>query len=434
MRVLHTGSQHRDGGGTRVTMAGWPNDCRPWNRRWIGCGPTCSTIDRLIVQLPLVVVGASVHLSPSRAALGRPARWTATTGGDLRRSAGVHQQRRTEKHPRPPCKLLARALRELACRDLGRNDAAAGHQERRCPGPLVRQPEWRRAGPFPRSSESHGCSTRPTCVTSGGHQRRPGSDQTQPPGQVPPGRGVPAGDRTSARPGSRRGRGRAAAHRRPWLRQRLPDLCRIPVAHRSARARRAGWSGVDVKSQARRRNTELAAALGGSEVIRFVEGTIADADPRFTPHVVLALHACDTATDDALARAVRWKAPVVLAAPCCHHDVQRHSRSRDAASVRPAEPSRHPSRAVRRRPHRWSAPTCCGSTRVPGRGRRVRRVQAHAAQHLLRAVRHRRADAARATEYVELISQWGLQPALQARLARSIGCRCRRRWPARTSC
>ena len=40
------------------------------------------------------------------------------------------------------------------------------------------------------------------------------------------------------------------------------------------------------------------------------------------PQVVVALHACDTATDDALARAVRWQAPVVLAAPCCHHDLQ----------------------------------------------------------------------------------------------------------------
>ena len=39
--------------------------------------------------------------------------------------------------------------------------------------------------------------------------------------------------------------------------------------------------------------------------------------------VALALHACDTATDDALAQAVRWGAPVVLASPCCHHDLQR---------------------------------------------------------------------------------------------------------------
>jgi hypothetical protein len=42
--------------------------------------------------------------------------------------------------------------------------------------------------------------------------------------------------------------------------------------------------------------------------------------------VVLALHACDTATDDALARAVTWDAPVVLAAPCCHHDVAAQLR------------------------------------------------------------------------------------------------------------
>ena len=38
---------------------------------------------------------------------------------------------------------------------------------------------------------------------------------------------------------------------------------------------------------------------------------------------MLALHACDTATDDALARAVEWQAPVIVAAPCCHHDIQR---------------------------------------------------------------------------------------------------------------
>jgi Methyltransferase domain len=42
--------------------------------------------------------------------------------------------------------------------------------------------------------------------------------------------------------------------------------------------------------------------------------------------VVLALHACDTATDDALARAVEWQAPLVLAAPCCHHDIAAQLR------------------------------------------------------------------------------------------------------------
>ncbi len=42
--------------------------------------------------------------------------------------------------------------------------------------------------------------------------------------------------------------------------------------------------------------------------------------------MVLALHACDTATDEALARAVEWEAPLVLAAPCCHHDIAAQLR------------------------------------------------------------------------------------------------------------
>ncbi len=80
--------------------------------------------------------------------------------------------------------------------------------------------------------------------------------------------------------------------------------------------------GVDVKAQAREHGEKVAAALGWSGSVRFVEGTALDA-PVDGADVVLALHACDTATDEALARAVRWEAPVVLASPCCHHDVQR---------------------------------------------------------------------------------------------------------------
>ena len=50
--------------------------------------------------------------------------------------------------------------------------------------------------------------------------------------------------------------------------------------------------------------------------------------------IVLALHACDTATDEALVRAVRWNAPLTLVAPCCHHDLQ--TRVRDAPTKRPS--------------------------------------------------------------------------------------------------
>jgi SAM-dependent methyltransferase len=84
-------------------------------------------------------------------------------------------------------------------------------------------------------------------------------------------------------------------------------------------------TGVDVREDQRARNTELAHRLGCADRVRFVAGTILDArvDP---PDVVLALHACDTATDEALVRAVRWRSEYVLAAPCCHHDIAAQLR------------------------------------------------------------------------------------------------------------
>jgi SAM-dependent methyltransferase len=81
-------------------------------------------------------------------------------------------------------------------------------------------------------------------------------------------------------------------------------------------------TGVDVKAQACEHGTALAERLGWSDAVSFVQGSALDA-PVDGADVVLALHACDTATDEALARAVRWHAPVVLASPCCHHDIQR---------------------------------------------------------------------------------------------------------------
>lgn len=84
--------------------------------------------------------------------------------------------------------------------------------------------------------------------------------------------------------------------------------------------------GVDVKDQARQHNADVAARLGWSADVHFIEGTIAEASVATPVDITLALHACDTATDDALARGVRWQSELILAAPCCHHDIQRQLR------------------------------------------------------------------------------------------------------------
>ncbi len=74
----------------------------------------------------------------------------------------------------------------------------------------------------------------------------------------------------------------------------------------------------------------------GYERARFVCCTIAEADTDTVAAVsgevdiVIALHACDTATDDALALALRHKAKTILAAPCCHHYVNERLRSSEA--------------------------------------------------------------------------------------------------------
>jgi SAM-dependent methyltransferase len=83
-------------------------------------------------------------------------------------------------------------------------------------------------------------------------------------------------------------------------------------------------TGVDVKEQSREHNSAVAKGLGVDA--QFEVGSISGAQLDPAPEVVLALHACDTATDEALARAVEWDAQLVLAAPCCHHDIAAQLR------------------------------------------------------------------------------------------------------------
>jgi Methyltransferase domain len=199
----------------------------------------------------------------------------------------------------------------------------------------------------------------------------------------------------------------------------MPDSLAVPVR----------TVGVDVRPELVARNALLAQELS-MPGLTFTAGTIADAelDPELTPvDVVLALHACDTATDEALARAVRWQAPVVLAAPCCHHDVQRQL---DAARAQ-GHPAPHPYQALTRHGilKQRLADVLTDAVRADLLrllGYRVEVVEFVDSRHtprnaLLRAERTGApADDARRAEYAELVAAWSLRPALARFLDREV--------------
>jgi SAM-dependent methyltransferase len=64
----------------------------------------------------------------------------------------------------------------------------------------------------------------------------------------------------------------------------------------------------------------------GCAGLEFRVGEIGDEPLDAAVDLAVSLHACDTATDDALARAVAWRAAVILAVPCCQHELAREIR------------------------------------------------------------------------------------------------------------
>ncbi|MEV4706016.1 SAM-dependent methyltransferase [Actinoplanes sp. NPDC049316] len=177
--------------------------------------------------------------------------------------------------------------------------------------------------------------------------------------------------------------------------------------------------GVDVREDQRVRNTAVAEELGCADAVRFVAGTIEDARVDEAPDLVLALHACDTATDQALARAVRWNARWVLAAPCCHHDIAAQLKGR-AAPAPYAEVTRN---AILRERFADVLTDSLRSSLLRLNGYKVDVVEFVDSQHTPRnlLLRARRTGAAptddQRSEYETLTAQWGVTPALEKLLA-----------------
>ena len=79
--------------------------------------------------------------------------------------------------------------------------------------------------------------------------------------------------------------------------------------------------GIDIRPKSRDRNIAIAEKLGIEKSIAFRAEEISETTVTKTD-VAIALHACDTATDDAIAWAVQSDAKLLFIAPCCHHDLQ----------------------------------------------------------------------------------------------------------------
>jgi hypothetical protein len=177
--------------------------------------------------------------------------------------------------------------------------------------------------------------------------------------------------------------------------------------------------GVDVREEFRDRNRALAADLGWADELTFESATITDAVDEPVPDVVVALHACDTATDDALARAVRWGAAVVLAAPCCHHDLQAQV-SRSSAPSPYTLVARH---GLLRERLLDVLTDSLRAALLRIVGYRVDAVEFVSDEHtnrnlMLRAVRTgARPSRDDLAEYDRLVGEWGFEPALAARIA-----------------
>ena len=90
--------------------------------------------------------------------------------------------------------------------------------------------------------------------------------------------------------------------------------------------------GLDLKDDVIRTCNALAKKYQYDK-LKFLHGNIADYEELEKVDMVVTLHACDTATDFALHKAIEWNAKVILSVPCCQHEINQQIKCKELDTV-----------------------------------------------------------------------------------------------------
>ena len=178
--------------------------------------------------------------------------------------------------------------------------------------------------------------------------------------------------------------------------------------------------GIDVRENSRDRNNAIAKKLGITDSIEFRAEEISETKIE-SADIAIALHACDTATDDAIAWGVQHGVQLLLIAPCCHHDLQvqiqdipepwpmltRHGIMRERLGDLLTDSFR--TQILKLLGYRVDAIEFVGGEHTP-RNLMIRATKTGAKPEPI--------DIAR---YKEMLAQWNVNPALAQRLAKELG-------------